>query len=117
MGLVKLSKTFFKIVHLKHHIQFLSVYKKYDVTWKRLKIKQTPNIYPASNSLINEWRNIIKETERQLITKVLEQNRKNLTIQLNNSESSIAVYLKENDNMEIIQKISREYIIVELLNS
>ena len=66
----------------------------YDVTVKKLKINQTLNIFPASHYLINESRNIIKETERQLIAKVLEQNWKNLTIQLNNSESNIAVYLK-----------------------
>ena len=85
----------FKVVHLKHHIQFLSVCKKYDVTPEGLKIKQKPNIYPASSSSINEWRNVIKDTERQLITKVLEENRKNLTVQLNNSENNIAVYLKK----------------------
>ena len=52
--LVKLRKTILKIVRLKHNIQFLSVYKKYDVTPKGLKIKQTPNIYPASTYFINE---------------------------------------------------------------
>ena len=51
--LVKIQKTYLKIVDLKHRIQFLSVSKKYDVTPKGFKIKQTPNIYPASNSFIN----------------------------------------------------------------
>lgn len=52
----------------------------------------------------------------------LEQNRKNLTMQLNNSESNIAVYLKGNDDIEVIQKTLRECtelegkLIVELLN-
>lgn len=64
--LVKLWKTVLKIVHLEHHIQVLSVCRKYDVTPKESKIKQTPSIYPAS--FISEWRNVIKDTERQLIT-------------------------------------------------
>ena len=52
----------------------------------------------------------------------LEQNRKNLTMQLNDSESNIAVYLKGNDDIEVIQKTLRECtelegkLIVELLN-
>lgn len=52
----------------------------------------------------------------------LEQDRKNLTMQLNNSESNIAVYLKGNDDIEVIQKTLRECtelegkLIVELLN-
>ena len=52
----------------------------------------------------------------------LEQNRKNLTMQLNNSESNIVVYLKGNDDIEVIQKTLRECtelegkLIVELLN-
>ena len=111
--LLKLRKTILKVVHLKHRIQFLSVCKKHDVTPKGLKIKQTPNIYPASNSFISEWRNVVKDTERQLITKVLEENRKNLTAQLNNSENNIAVYLKENDNMTVIQKMLSECIELE----
>ena len=111
--LAKFQKTFLKVIHLKHHIQFLSVYKKYHVTPKGLKIKQMPNIYPASNSFINKWRNVIKDTERQLISKVLEENRKNLTAQLNNSENNIAVYLKENDDMTIIQKMLSECIELE----
>ena len=51
----------------------------------------------------------------------LEQDRKSLTMQLNNSESNIAVYLKGND-IEVIQKTLRECtelegkLIVELLN-
>lgn len=36
----------------------------------------------------------------------LEQDRKNLTMQLNNSESNIAVYLKGNDDIEVIQDIT-----------
>ena len=111
--LVKLRKTIFKIVHLKHHTQFSSVCKKYDVIPKGLKIKQTPNIYPVLNSFINEWRNVIKDTERQLITKVLEENRKSLTAQLSNSENNIAVYLKENDDMTVIQKMLSECIELE----
>ena len=111
--LVKLRKTILKIVHLKHRTQFSSVFKKYDVIPKGLKIKQTPNIYPALNSFINEWRNVIKDTERQLITKVLEENRKSLTAQLNNSENNIAVYLKENDDMSVIQKMLSECIELE----
>ena len=52
----------------------------------------------------------------------LEQDRKNLTMQLNNSESNVAVYLKGNDDIEVIQKTLRECtelegkLIVELLN-
>ena len=52
----------------------------------------------------------------------LEQDRKNLTMQLNNSESNIAVYLKGNDDIEVIQKTLRECtelegkLIVQLLN-
>ena len=52
----------------------------------------------------------------------LEQDRKNLTMQLNNCESNIAVYLKGNDDIEVIQKTLRECtelegkLIVELLN-
>ena len=111
--LLKLWKTILKVVHLKHRIQFLSVCKKYDVTPKGLKIKQTPNIYPASNSFINERRNVIKDTERQLITKVLEEKSKNLTAQLNNSENNIAVYLKENDNMTVMRKMLSECIELE----
>ena len=91
---MKLRETILKILNLKHHIQFSSACKKYDVTPKGLKLKQTPNTYPASNSFINEWRNVIKDTERQLMTKVLEENRKNLTSQLNNSENNVAMYLK-----------------------
>ena len=52
--LVKLWKTILKIVHLNHHIKFLSVFKMHDVTLKRLEIKQTPKIFPASNSSISE---------------------------------------------------------------
>ena len=51
--LVKIENTYLKIVDLKQRIQFLSVSKKYDVTPKGFEIKQTPNIYPASNSFIN----------------------------------------------------------------
>ena len=111
--LVKLRKTILKLVHLKQRIHFLSVCKKYDISPNGLKIKQTPNIYPASNSFINEWRNVIKDTERQLITKVLEENRKDLTAQLNNSENNIAVHLKENDDMAVIQKMLSEFIRLE----
>ena len=65
--LVKLRKTILKVLHLKHHIQFLRVCKKYDVTPKGIKVKQTPNIHPTLNSFINEWKNVIKDIERQLV--------------------------------------------------
>ena len=55
---------------------------------------------------INEWRNVIKDIERQLTTKVLGENSKNLTAQLNSSDNNVEVYLKENDDMTVIQKIS-----------
>ena len=55
---------------------------------------------------INEWRNVIKDFERQLTTKVLGENSKNLTAQLNSSDNNVEVYLKENDDMTVIQKIS-----------
>ena len=55
---------------------------------------------------INEWRNVIKDIERQLTTKVLGENPKNLTAQLNSSDNNVEVYLKENDDMNVIQKIS-----------
>ena len=64
----------FKSFNFKHHIQFLRVSKKYDVTPKGFKIKQTPNVHPALNSFINKWKNLIKDIERQLTTKVLEEN-------------------------------------------
>ena len=96
----------FKSFNFKHHIQFLRVSKKYDVTPKGFKIKQMAKIHPASNSFINEWRTSIKDTERQLITKVFEENRKNLTAQLNNSENNIAVCLKKKDDMTVIQKMN-----------
>ena len=72
--LVKLRKTILKVLHLKLPIQFLRVCKKYDVTPKGFKIKQTPNVHPALNSFINKWKNLIKDIERQLTTKVLEEN-------------------------------------------
>ena len=37
--LVKIQKTYLKIVDLKHRIQFLSVSKKYDVKTKRIENK------------------------------------------------------------------------------
>ena len=58
----------------------------------------------------------------QLITKVLQKARVNLRVQLKNSENNIAVYLKGNDDIEVIQKTLRECtelegkLIVELLN-
>ena len=55
---------------------------------------------------INEWRNVIKDIERQLTTKVLGENSKNLTAQLNSSDNNVEVYLKENDDLTVIQKIS-----------
>ena len=55
---------------------------------------------------INEWRNVIKDIEIQLTTKVLGENSKNLTAQLNSSDNNVEVYLKENDDMTVIQKIS-----------
>ena len=55
---------------------------------------------------INVWRNVIKDIERQLTTKVLGENSKNLTAQLNSSDNNVEVYLKENDDMTVIQKIS-----------
>ena len=57
--------------------------------------------------------NVIKDTESQLITKVLGENRKSLTAQLNSSENNIAGYLKENDDMTVIQKMLSECIGLE----
>ena len=47
--LVKPRKTILNVLHIKHHIQFLRVCKKYDVTQNGFKTKQTPNIHAASN--------------------------------------------------------------------
>ena len=45
-----------------------------------------------------------------MISKVLEENRKKSIAQLNKSENDIAVHLKENYNMTVIQKMLRECI-------
>ena len=45
-----------------------------------------------------------------MISKVLEENRKKSIAQLNKSENDIAVHLKENYNVTVIQKMLRECI-------
>ena len=49
----------------------------------------------------------------QLITKVLQKARVNLRVQLKNSENNIAVYLKENYDTTVIQKMLSEYMEME----
>ena len=45
-----------------------------------------------------------------MISKVLEENRKKSIAQLNKSENDIAVHLKENYNVTVIQNMLRECI-------
>ena len=49
----------------------------------------------------------------QLITKVLQKARVNLRVQLKNSENNIAVYLKENYDTTVIQKMLSEHMEME----
>ena len=104
----EVSENFFKSYTLKTSH---SVFKCLQKVW--CNNKRIENKTNAKHVSSLEFFYLIKDTETQLICKVLEENRKNLTAQLNNSENNIAVYLKENGDMTVIQKMLSECIELE----
>ena len=67
----KIQKNGIKVIHLKRHIKFLQICREYDITPNGLIIKKSPNIFPMSPFFRQDWKTIIKKSEKQLTEKIL----------------------------------------------
>ena len=100
-----IQKNGIKVIHLKHIIKFLQIYREYDVTPNVtpncLIIKKSPNIFPVSMYFTQDWKTIIKKSENELTEKILQESKSSLNLKLEEFHGNLTYYLKNNDISKI----------------
>ena len=75
--MIKKSLSFLekKVIHYQQHAQFLDVCLELQTVPKGLEAKKTLCIRATDNKILENWRNILKDAELNLVCELTEKNK------------------------------------------
>ena len=109
----KLHKVGKKIIHLKHHIEYLEVCSLLKVIPQGLRTKKIPSISPFTTDFRKDWDSIIETAEEQLSRRVLMENESNVKHRVNEFYGIFYKVLETEDPITDVEQLLVSFIDLE----
>ena len=109
----KLHKVAKKIIHLKHHIEYLEVCSLLKVTPQGLHTKKIPGISLFTTDFRKDWDSIIETAEEQLRRRVLMENESNVKHRINEFYVIFYKVLETEDTITDVEQLLVSFIDLE----